>query len=417
MGGIGMQRVALLIAVIMAISLSAWAVESPVREAESAEEQAVSAEPATEAGEIVQIADTPADTTVEENEGTEEANGMEEEAQDEESAGWRISNWKVDGRLDYRLMNMKEPEMSTTSGELMAAELETIATISNKDRDVLDIGLQLPSATQMEGIDDRGKEMHFFNAYGIYKFGLGKPNLRFGQFVAPFGNLATYETHTRPLQTLFPESLGIRIDRGASLEGIAGEYDYWIAAMNGNGARGDNNGTPIALGRVARRFDLPSGTLSVGVSALHGTDMPRFSTLVDPLMDTEEMLDGMLMDPPLDFTDKSRVAVDAEYSAGQNLWRAELVGGRDSDGAVNGQFIQYSRAIDDKHEVSLQATRWEQPGGNRVRLGIAGERKLDQYTTVRLYAERALGHTPMEDRNRTLIGIQLLREFPGLFGK
>lgn len=340
-----------------------------------------------------------------------------EETGSEESPGWRVSTWRVDGRLDYRLMNMNEPGMATTRGELMAAEIETTATISNKDRDVLDLAVQWPYATQMEGIDDRGREMHFGNIYGVYKFGLGKPNLRVGQFVMPFGNLPYYETHTRPLQSLYPESLGVRIDRGVSLEGMAGEYDYAVAAMNGNGARDDNNGSPVGVARVSRRFDLESGTLTAGVSALYGTDMPRFSTLVDPLMDDDEMLGDMLMEPPQDFTDKARIAVDAEYAAGPNLWRAELVAGRDGDGAVNGQFLQWNRVLDDKHEVTLQATRWEQPSGARVRLGLGGERKLDQYSTLRLYAERALGHTPMEDRNTTTIGIQYLREFPSLFGK
>ena len=394
------------VALLIVMALVAWAEEptAPVAEPVAAATTEVIAAAEDEGAPAVE-------KTVDEQADTEEAN------ESGEPTGWHISNWAVDGRLDYRLMNMQEPGMSTTKGELMAAELETTATIANKTRDVLDLGLQWPNATQMEGIDGRGKEMHFFNAYGIYKFGLGKPNLRFGQFVVPFGNLPYYETHTRPLQTLYQESLGVRIDRGASLEGMAGNYDYWIAAMNGNGARGDNNNSPIVTGRVARRFDLPTGTLNVGASALHGSDMPRFSTLVDPLMDNEAMVGDMSMTPALDFTDKTRVALDAEYSAGQNLWRAELVAGRDSDGSVNGQFIQWNRALDEKHEISLQASRWEQPGGNRVRLGIAGERKLDQYTTVRLYAERALGHAEMEDRNRTLIGVQFLREFPSLFSK
>jgi len=394
-----MNKAFLIIALALALSMLAWGEESPpvppVETAQPAGSEVaapiVDAEPAEE---------TPA----------------EDETQSGEPQGWHISNWKVNGRLDYRLMNMNQPDMSTTKGELMAGEIESTATISNKDRDVLDLALQFPYLTQMKGIDDRGKEMHFGNAYGVYKFGLGKPNLRFGQFVVPFGNLTYYETHTRPLQSLYPESLGVRIDRGVSLEGMAGNYDYWAAAMNGNGPRGDNNGSPIVVGRVARRYDLANGTLNAGVSALYGKDMPRFSTLVDPLMDDSSMAGDMGM-PALDFTDKSRLGIDAEYSAGPNLWRAELVAGRDGDGSVNGQFLQWNRAIDDKHEVSLQATRWEQPGGTRVRLGASAERKLDQYSTIRLYAERALGHTPMEDRNGTTIGIQYLREFPSLFGK
>ncbi|MHB9023107.1 MAG: hypothetical protein ACYC7E_02895 [Armatimonadota bacterium] len=361
-------------------------------------------------------ADPPA--VVEESTTTEAEAAAAEEGG--ENSGWQISTWKTDGRIDYRLMNMQEsmtgmPDMSETKGELMAAELETTATISNGERDVLDLALQWPYVTQMEGVDGRGEEMHFGNAYGVYKLGLGKPNIRFGQFVAPFGNLPYYETHTRPLQTLYPESLGIRIDRGVSVEGFKGDYDYWVAAMGGNGARSDNNDTPIVLGRVARRFDMPNGILTIGASALYGQDMPRFSTLVDPVMG--EALPGMPLSQSLDFTNKTRLGLDAEYSVGQDLWRAELIAGRDSDGSVNGQFLQWNRALNEKDEVTAQLARWEQPGGTRLRLGASVGRKLDEYTIIRATAERSLGRVPGENRNETMLSLQLARDFTGLFGK
>jgi hypothetical protein len=113
--------------------------------------------------------------------------------------------------------------MSETRGQMMAAELESSATLNDGNRDVLDLAVQWPYYTQMKGVDGRGKAMHFFNAYGIFKLGLGKPNIRIGQFVVPFGNLTYYETHTRPIQSLFPESLGIRIQRGVSVEGLLGD--------------------------------------------------------------------------------------------------------------------------------------------------------------------------------------------------
>ncbi|OPZ88234.1 MAG: hypothetical protein BWY76_00049 [bacterium ADurb.Bin429] len=337
-----------------------------------------------------------------------------------ESSGLRVSTWRVDGRLDYQVMRMEEtmpgmPDMTDTRGELMAAELETTATIANSERDIVDLAVQWPYLTDMKGVDDRGKEMHFGNAYGVYKFGLGKPNLRMGQFVAPFGNLPYYETHTRPLQSLYPNSLGVRIDRGVSLEGFAGDYDYWVAAVGGNGARSDNNDSPTVLGRVARRYDLLNGTLTAGVSALYGTDMPRFSTLVDPVMGTA--LPGMPLSASLDFTDKTRVALDAEYSAGQDIWRAELVAGRDSDGGVNGQFLQWNRALTEKNEVTAQVARWEQPGGNRLRVGASFGHRLDDYTLVRLTAERSQGHVPGTDHNETMVAVQLTRDFPGLAGR
>lgn len=330
---------------------------------------------------------------------------------------WRISNWRVDGRLDVQGMYMDDPEMSTTRGRLMAAELETTATISNAQRDILDLAIQWPYATDMNGVDGRGKEMHFANVYALYKFGLGKPSLRFGQFVVPFGNLTYYETHTRPLQSLFPQSLGIRIDRGLSLEGYKGEYDYWLALMGGNGARSDNNDSPIVVGRLARRFDLPKGVLTAGASVLYGADMPRFSTLVDPVMGHGAEPDTGGHMPALEITDKLRIALDAEYSAGPDLWRAELVVGPDADGGTNGQFVQWNRMLNERQELTVQAARWEQPGGDRLRLGGSVGHMLDDRSTARLSVERSLGRTIAERRNETMISLQLLREFPDLFGK
>jgi hypothetical protein len=328
------------------------------------------------------------------------------------AAPLQLSNYDVSGRLDYQLVRMSEPGMTDTRGQLMAAEVESTATVATAERDILDLALQWPYATQMRGIDGRGREMHFGNAYAVYKFGLGRPNLRVGQFVVPFGNLPYYETHTRPLQSLYEQSLGIRIDRGASLEGIAGANDYWVALVGGNGARSDNNDSPVALARLGRRLDLPGGTLNAGVSALYGTAMPRFSPLVDPMMD--EDMPGMSM---VDFTTKTRLGVDAEYTTGPTVWRAELVGGRDGDGGVNGQFLQWNRALNERQEVSLQAARWEQPTGHRLRLGAGVSHKPDDVTTLRASVERAFGHTPAEDRNETMVSLQLLREFPGLVKK
>jgi len=335
------------------------------------------------------------------------------------SKGWHISDRNTSGRIDYQGMYMKAvgvDPMEETTGRLMAAELETTATINDGERDVLDMAVQWPYVTQMNGIDGRGRQMHFGNAYAIYKMGLGKPNIRFGQFVAPFGNLPYYETHTRPLQSLYPQSLGIRIDRGVSVEGFRGDYDYWIAVMGGNGARKDNNGNPMLLGRIGRRFDLNNGgTLTAGVSGLYGTDMPRFSTLIDPVM--EEAMMGHPVHHSLTFTDKARIAVDAEYAKGRDTWRTELIGGRDSDGRVNGQFFQWNREVNEKSEITAQLARWEQPTGSRTRFGLGYGYMLDGSTTVRAATERSLGRVPGEGRDSTMFTLQLSREFGSVFNK
>ncbi len=328
--------------------------------------------------------------------------------------GWHFSSWKTSGRADYQLMQMRTtetamPSMSRTESNLMALELESTATLNNGKRDVLDLALQWPYFTQMEGVDGRGKSMHFFNAYGIYKLGLGKPNIRFGQFVIPFGNLPYYETHTRPMQSLFPQSLGLRIERGVSLEGFKGSYDYWLAAMGGDHSR-------EGMARVSRRFDVSRGSIVAGVSGLYGRDMPRFSVLLDPQMD--DALEEQPISDSMNTTDKFRGALDLEINLGKELIRAEIVAGRDDDGLVNGQFIQWSHALKGEREVALQAARWDQQDGHRMRFGGWFGQRLGNYFGIRVWVEQSFGRLSegLEERNETRAGLQLTADYPDVSG-
>jgi hypothetical protein len=328
-------------------------------------------------------------------------------------ASWNFSAFQSSGRADYQVMYMKQTlagisMMENTRGKLMSLELESTATLNNGKRDFLDFALQFPYYTQMEGVDGRGKPMHFFNAYAILKLGLGKPNIRFGQFVMPFGNLPYYETHTRPIQSMFPQSLGVRVQRGVSVEGIAGPYDYWAAVMGDDDAR-------AGMARIARKFDLAKGTLAAGLSGLYGVNMPRFSALLDPIMD--EAMATMPLSHSVDFTDKKRFALDAEYSLGRNLWRGELVVGRDLEGGADGQLAQWNLALSDKDELMAQFVRWNQPAGTRSRVGAWYGRKLGKYLIARLWAEFSYGRVSEADGdgNATAAGLQFLLEIPKLF--
>ncbi|HSV75159.1 MAG TPA: hypothetical protein VLH79_15480 [Chthonomonadales bacterium] len=330
--------------------------------------------------------------------------------------GLRLSQWTVNGRIDWHLMRTDASgphAMEKTRGKLMGAEIETFATLSDGVRDVLNIGLQWPYATDMAGADGRGRQMHFGNAFLVAKLGLGRPNIRVGQFVVPFGNLPVYETHTRPLQTLYAHSLGVRIDRGVSIEGMAGAYDYWLAVMGGNGARGDNDGRPMFVARAARRFELPGGgRLTAGVSGLRGDSMPRFVTGVDPTMAHGGM--HMPLHHILDFTDKARWALDGEFELMQDTWRAELVAGRDTDGEVDGQFLQWNRALAGGAELTAQVARWSQPGGVRLAMGASLGREIEPNTTVRVAVTTARGRMHGATRRETTLVLQIARDFPRL---
>jgi hypothetical protein len=345
--------------------------------------------------------------------GTNDPEDARQQTAPSRKQGWHFSTWNIGGRADYQVMYMKQAlsgmeGMENTRGRMMSLELEGTATLGNGNRDLFDFAVQWPYYTQMEGVDGRGRSMHFFNAYGVFKFGLGKPNLRFGQFVLPFGNLPYYETHTRPLQSLFPESLGVRIQRGISLEGFLGKCDYWLAAMGDDDAR-------EGMARVGRRFDLPRGTLVAGVSALYGRNMPRFSSLLNPLMD--EAIMEMPVEHSVSFTDKLRFGLDGELSMGRELFRAELAGGRDSDGATDGQYFQWSHSFTEKDELAGQIARWSQPTGTRFRYGGWYGRKLGRFLTARLWFERSHGDEPESAARETAAGVQLLLEVQRLFGR
>jgi len=327
-----------------------------------------------------------------------------------ERRGLRVARTQVDGRLDLQLMHMDAEGLEP---HVMAAEAEILITVASAERDVLDIALQWPYYTDMRGVDGRGREMHFGNAYLVYRTGFGRPNLRLGQFVVPFGNLTHYETHTFPLQSLYPESLGLRIDRGASLEGYAGEWDWWLALTGGNGPRADNDRQPIMVARAARTHQTAGGALTLGLSGLLGRQMPRFSPLVDPLMDHDGGEHGGHA-PALEFANKRRLALDLEYVAGLDLWRGEVVLGKDGDGPARGGFAQWGRALGEGREVTLQAAGWQQPSGRRMRLGAAYGLELDPTTTLRLAAERRAGRTDTGSARDTVVWLQVLRELPAL---
>jgi hypothetical protein len=136
-------------------------------------------------------------------------------------------------------------------------------------------------------------------------------------------------------------------------------------------------------------------------------------------------MDSALANMPLshsvNFTDKKRFALDAEYSMGKELFRGELILGRDSENRVNGQFLQWSHALSDKDELMVQMARWKQPSGDRVRFGGWYGRKLDKYFTARLWVERSLGEELGEMNvthgNETTVGLQCIMEIPRLFGR
>jgi hypothetical protein len=167
---------------------------------------------------------------------------------------------------------------------------------------------------------------------------------------------------------------------------------------------------------MARRFDLSSGILSGGISALYGRHLPRFSSLLDPLMD--EAFKDMPLSYSVILTNKVRIGFDAEYTRQKDLLRGELVVGSDSDGPVNGQFFQWNHNLSEKDEVTAQVARWDQPSGTRVRVGGWYGHKFGRYTTIRMWSERSHGRIAADiSGNETAGGLQCLIEIQRLIGR
>lgn len=312
-------------------------------------------------------------------------------------------------RIDARMMGETAPGSKL---ELMGAEAEIFASFGDK----VDAAVQIPIATSMSG---RGKDMHYGNAYAVVKGRIGRPTVKVGQFVIPFGNLVDYETHTRILQTLYPYSLGIRIDTGLEVEGfIDSDTEYFISATTGNGPyRGDPDGGVVLTGRVARQMLLGDDDLKVGVSALRGR-LPVFSVMTDPLMDGNNALlvdvaSGMMVpqNDPRGFTSKARYAVDVEYYRGADLIRLELVSGTDHGEPAGGYWLQIEHPLSYKTAITGLVGGWNQAHGRWRNLGLGLEHKLSDTRIARLALERRKASEHGMSMRMNMLTMQFLTEF------
>jgi hypothetical protein len=315
-----------------------------------------------------------------------------EPVQDEGSGGSGKS-YTIRYRLDTRGMAGKD---HPTKLEVMAAEAEVTGELGEH----FSYAVQIPVYTSMKG---RGKEMHFGNLYAIYRGKLGEPTVKVGQFVVPFGNLPYYETHTRPIQTLYRYSLGVRIDPGVEVEGFLGkETEFQVAVTMGNGPyRKDNNSDKVVTARVSHTFELGDNELRLGVSALRGK-LPVFSLMSDP---------GMGGGHVLEFSEKNRVAVDAEYYWGPYLLRAEVVAGDDNGRGAYGHWLQFSYPLSYKTSLEVGTERWSQFSGGLTGYWAGVEHKLSEGKTARLILQTGQSREGGMSMNKTRVTGQFLVEF------
>lgn len=257
--------------------------------------------------------------------------------------------------LIYRYMKGHD---APATFDLPGVELSPQITLTGESGDIMTLAFQIFAGGTMH---DAMKDMHYGNAYLLIPTGLGKPTFKIGQQIIPFGNLAEYDTHSQIMQTLYAKSLGLRIDSGLSVYGMAGKYDYWAMVGNGNGPGFmDNDHNKVISGRIARTYSINTTDLRLGLSALHG-NLPHY-------MPGEDVYQDMMGMPMKELTEaKSRYALDLEVSNGPLLVRGEIVGGKNDlrngsnpvlKGDAIGYYAEVRYALNDRWEVMGKYDYW-----------------------------------------------------------
>lgn len=183
--------------------------------------------------------------------------------------------------------------------KVTGSEIVFESTMSNKKRDIMKFDVQVFVWGTMQGW---AKSMHYGTVYALFPFGIGKPNLKIGQQVIPFGLLAEYDVHGQLFQHPYALTIGERIDTGISLFGIIGPLDYWYMVSNGSELfTMDKDDNKVQTFRIAHARDVPFGEIKCGLSFLRGI-LPEF--VQNPLV--------MMMAVPDTFVLKNRFAIDSE---------------------------------------------------------------------------------------------------------
>lgn len=241
---------------------------------------------------------------------------------------------------------------------LDGSEVVFRSVMKSRDRDILELDVQVFVWGMMHGW---AKSMHFGNAYAVFPFGIGRPSLKIGQQVVPFGLLAEYDTHGYLFQNPYALNLGERIDVGLSLVGILGPIDYWYMISNGNGLQmADPGDDKVHCLRIAEAGENPLGDMKAGISLLRGV-LPDFAE--NPLWNMAAVPDTFIM--------KNRIGFDGEISLLFLLLRAELVAGQNGTSVTGIGFVSgYAEArLALRAGIELMAMYSE----CRPRAGAAGE--------------------------------------------
>ncbi len=307
-----------------------------------------------------------------------------------------ITALQVTPRLDLRAT--RGGHMGDQVGIKMA-EINLVAWISSGDSELVSLNLQHNLETPMTG---RAEQMHFNNLYAVFNLGVGRPAVTVGQFVVPFGTLAEFDTHEVILQTPYARTLGIRIDRGIKAEGRQDDWDWWTSLTTGDGRERHDGGWAL-IARGARDWEMGNDLVRVGISGLVGENMPVFPT--------NHMDMPMGLDDEVEHFDKWRLALDLDWLRGIDNIRAELVFGGDNGDFVDGQWLYYEHPFSFDSDITVQADRWSQPDGISHGVGVQYHRRIDDYSGLRLAAEKRWADHGGMSMSDDLFTIQYYRDW------
>lgn len=303
--------------------------------------------------------------------------------------------------ISYRLDTRAGTRTAEPGLQIAGLEAEIVGSYGRK----WEFAAQVPVGSQFAS---RGRGMHFGNLYAIRKWRLGAPTVKFGQFVVPYGNLTTYDVHTRIIQALSRYSLGVRIDPGIEAEGyLPGDdnSEWQVAVTSGNGPyRLDRHGAPLVTGRISHKFEQQGNTIQLGLSAAAGT-LPVFSVNGEPVSTAGSTVLG--------WADKRRLALDAEVEHGVDLFHLEGDVGTDGGRAARGLWLGWTRPLSANDALETAAEAWQQPEsqGHLVGAWLGAEHRLDGARTVRAALRWCRSHEEGRHQSELSLTAQFVRQF------
>lgn len=251
--------------------------------------------------------------------------------------GQAMWNLSVDGDARYRLAEGEDPDVGI---HLMGASARKTFADSRGDRLIFFVLVEA---------EDNFNDVSAHELYGQYKGPLGAWNVTAGRFGLPWGLLTGFSAsrllYDMPHDTL----LGMDVDNGLKVSGVAGDLDYAFSVTQGYGPHQTPRDTGHGLG-VARIGWTPGDTeeLSMGLSTAWGRSITPH--------DGEGMGDMAAVHDKDRAVSRALGGVDATFYLGRWLGRIEAGAGRVDHRSLTTGFAALDYALLPRLDLNLAVT-------------------------------------------------------------